>query len=108
MDKEYPNKTPMVVRLLDKENDIFRPQEEGEEILGSEYPYLSLIEALMYLANNTRPDIAYAVNLLARHSAAPTKRHWTRAKEILRYLNGTKDLGLFFQKTDDLSFGQIH
>jgi hypothetical protein len=29
----------------------------------------------MYLANNTRPDIEFAVNLLARHSAAPTKRH---------------------------------
>jgi hypothetical protein len=26
----------------------------------------------------------------------PTKRHWTRGKQILRYLNGTKDLGLFF------------
>ena len=74
MDKAYPNKTPMV-RSLDKEKDIFRPREEGEEILGSEYPYLSLIGALMYLANSTRPDIAFAVNLLARHSAAPTKRH---------------------------------
>jgi len=70
MDKAYPNKTPMVVRSLDKEKDIFRPREEGEEILGSEYPYLSLIGALMYLANSTRPDIAFAVNLLARHSAA--------------------------------------
>ena len=98
----------MVVRLLDKENDIFRAQEEGEEILGSEYPYLSLIGALMYLADSTNLDIPLAVNLLATHSAAPTKCHWTRAKEILRYLNGTKDLGLFFQKTDDLSFGQIH
>jgi len=43
------------------------------------------------------------VNLLARHSAAPTKRHWTGAKQILRYLNGTKDLGLIFQKTNDPS-----
>ena len=101
MDKAYPYKTPMIVRSLDKEKDIFQSQEEGEEILGSKYPYLSLIGALMYLANSTRPDIAFAVNLLARHSAAPTKCHWTRAKQILRYLNGTKDLGLFFQKTDD-------
>jgi hypothetical protein len=96
MDKAHPNKTPMVVRSLDKEKYIFRPREEGEGILGPEYPYLSLIGALMYLANSTRPDIAFAVNLLARHSAAPTKRHWTGGKEILKYLNGTKDLGLFF------------
>jgi hypothetical protein len=52
----------------------------------------------MYLANSTRPDIAFAVNLLARHSAAPTMRHWTGGKQILRYLNGTKDLGLCFKK----------
>jgi hypothetical protein len=101
MDKAHPIKTPMVVRSLDLEKDVFRPREEGEEILGSEFPYLSLIGALMYLANSTRPDIAFAVNLLARHSAAPTRRHWTGGKQILRYLNGTKDLGLFFRKTND-------
>jgi hypothetical protein len=93
----------MDVQSLDKEKDISWPWEEGEEILGPEYPYLSLIGALIFLANSTKPDIAFAVNLLARHSAASTKRHWTEAKQILRYLNGTKDLGLFFQKTDDPS-----
>ena len=103
MDKSYPTKTPVAFRSLDLEKDPFRPWEEGEEVLGSEYPYLSLIGALMYLANSTRPDIAFAVNLLARHSAAPTKRHWVGGKQILRYLNGTKDLGLFFQKNQDSS-----
>jgi hypothetical protein len=62
------------------EKDIFRPRDDNEEILGQNYPYLSAIGALMYLANSTRPDIAFAVNLLARYSAAPTKRHWTGIK----------------------------
>jgi hypothetical protein len=101
MDKAHPIKTPMVVRSLDLEQDVFRPREEAKEVLGSEFPYLSLIGALMYLANSTRPDIAFAVNLLARHSAAPPRCHWTGGKQIFRYLNGTKDLGLFFQKTND-------
>jgi len=83
MDKSYPSKTPMVVRSLDMEKDPFRPRDEDEEVLGPEVPYLSVIGALMYLANQTRPDIAFAVNLLARHSAAPTKHHWTGAKHIL-------------------------
>src|SRR5688572_14989052 len=55
----------------------------------------------MYLANNSRPDIAFAVNLLARYSAAPTKRHWTGIKNIFRYLNGTRDLGLFYSRSQD-------
>ena len=57
----------------------------------------------MYVANCTRPDITFAVNLLARHSAAPTKRHWTGVKNIFRYLQGTIDLGLFYQFDQDKS-----
>jgi hypothetical protein len=75
MDKSYPSKTPMVVRSLDMKKDPFRPRDDNKEVLGPEFPYLSAIGALMYLENCTRLDIAFAVNLLARHSAAPTKRH---------------------------------
>ena len=66
MDKSYPSKTSMVVRSLDMNKDQFRPKDEDEELLGTEVPYLSAIGALMYLANSTLPDIAFAVNLLAR------------------------------------------
>jgi hypothetical protein len=75
MDKAYRLRTPMIVRALEKDIDPFRPKQEGEEVLGPEYPYLSGIGALMYLANNTRPIIAFAVNRLARHSVTPTMRH---------------------------------
>jgi hypothetical protein len=99
MDKSYPNKTPMIIRSLEIETNQFRPRDEGEDILGAQVSYLSAIGALMYLANYTRPDIAFTVNLLARHSAAPTKRHWTGVKYILRYLNGMRDLGLFYKRS---------
>jgi hypothetical protein len=46
------------------------------------YTYLNAIGALMYLTNNTRPDIAFAVNCLARHSAASTMHHWNNIKNI--------------------------
>jgi hypothetical protein len=47
--------------------------EEDEEILGPEVPYLSAIGALIYLANYTRPDIAFAIDLLARYNSTPIK-----------------------------------
>ena len=50
----------------------------------------------MYLAHCTRPDIAFAINLLARFSSEPTRRHWNEIKHIFRYLQGTIDLGLFY------------
>ncbi|WKA11447.1 hypothetical protein VitviT2T_028944 [Vitis vinifera] len=52
----------------------------------------------MYLTNCTRPDIAFSVNLLARYSSIPTKRHWNGVKHILRYLRGTSDMGLYDSK----------
>ncbi|XP_016566861.1 uncharacterized mitochondrial protein AtMg00810-like [Capsicum annuum] len=65
MDKAYPLSTRMVVRLLEVSKDLFQPLKDGEEILDPEVPYLSAIGAFMYLANATRPDIAFSVNLLA-------------------------------------------
>jgi hypothetical protein len=65
IDKTYLVRTPMVVCALEKDIDQFRPKQE-EEVLGPEYPYLSVIGALMYLVNNSRPDIAFAVNCLVR------------------------------------------
>jgi hypothetical protein len=86
----------MIVRALEKDTDPFSPKEEVEEVLGQEYPYLSVIGVLMYLANNTRSDIAFALNYLARHSVAPTRGHWNDIYNILLYLVGTIDLGLYF------------
>ena len=83
MDKAHPLSTPMVVRSLEVSKDPFRPQEENEEPLGLEVPYLSAIGALMYLANATKLDIAFFVNLLARYSSSPTRRHWNGVKHIL-------------------------
>lgn len=96
MDNSHPLSTPTVLRSLDINTDPFRPQKNDEELLGDETPYLSAIEALMYLANSTRPDICFAVSLLARFSSSPTKRHWNGVKHILRYLRGTMNMDLFY------------
>ena len=98
MDKAHPLSSPMIVRSLDAKKDLFCPKEENEALLGPEVPYLSAIGALLYLAVCTRQDIAFSVNLLARFSSAPTRRHCNDVKHILRYLRGTTYLGLFYSK----------
>jgi hypothetical protein len=75
MNKACPLITSMIVRALEKDIDPFRPTQEGEEILGAEYTYLSVISALMYLVNNDRPDIAFTLNYLTWHSATSTMHH---------------------------------
>ena len=51
----------------------------------------------MYLANNSRPDIAHAVHACARFTHNPKKSHATAVKHILRYLKGTQDKGMLLR-----------
>ena len=62
--------------------------------------YASLTGSLMYAVIGTRPDITYAVNKLCSFTSNPDLEHWTAAKRILRYLKGTKDLGITYMKSD--------
>ena len=59
--------TPMVVRLKLDEFD----QEEAE----IEEPFRSLVGHLMWLADQTRPDILNAVRAVARYSHSPKLVH---------------------------------
>ena len=77
---------------------------KDEELLGPEVPYLSVIGALMYLANCSRPNIAFYVNLLARYNSAPTRRHWNGIKHLLCYLRGTTNIGLFYSRESKQQF----
>lgn len=60
--------------------------------------YPEMIGALLYLATNTRPDIAFAVARLARYTAAPTGEHRALLKGVLRYVHGTHDWGLMYRR----------
>jgi hypothetical protein len=62
--------------------------------------YASLIGSLLYLANTTRPDIAYAVSVLSQFISDPSDDHWRGAKRVLRYLKSSVDLGLMFKSSD--------
>ena len=55
-------------------------------------PYANAVGALMCLAVATRPDIAYAVGVLAHFNSNPGHQHWTAVKHVFRYLRGTVDL----------------
>lgn len=51
------------------EKEYLLTQKNNEELLGYEIPY----RALMYLANNIRPHIAFTTNLLVRYNSSKQK-----------------------------------
>ena len=48
-----------------------------------------------------RPDISWIVTKLAQYSQKPTVDRWAAVKHVFRYLKGTLDYKLCFQKYDD-------
>ena len=58
--------------------------------------FMEITGTLMYAAISTRPDIAHAVHYLASNMLAPAQLHMVAAERVLRYLAGTRDVGLVF------------
>lgn len=61
--------------------------------------FKQVVGSLMYLTA-TRPDLMYGVSVISRFMSRPTELHWLAAKRILRYLEGTTELGIFYKKGD--------
>lgn len=81
------------------------PKNTTEQDYMSKRPYLELLGCLLYLATSSRPDIAFAVNDLARYSSNPGIAHWKGLKRILRYLKGTANYGLGYGLGHDRLYG---
>jgi hypothetical protein len=68
------------------------------EALTDPTSYRQVVGALQY-CTLTRPEIAYSVNQLCQHMHAPSSTHWIATKQVLRYLQGTTDHGLYYTKS---------
>ena len=55
----------------------------------------------MYLANNTRPDLSFAVHQCARYAADPKRSQKEAVKHICRYLWLTREQGMICTPTPD-------
>ncbi|KAG8235829.1 hypothetical protein J437_LFUL016090 [Ladona fulva] len=60
--------------------------------------YRKVVGSLLFLANNYRCDIAYAVGKVSQACKYPTRGDWKSVKHILRYLRGTDNLCLRYEK----------
>ena len=63
--------------------------------------YRSIVGALQYLTL-TRPDLSFSFNKVCQFLHSPTTVHWEAVKRILRYVQGTIDLGLKIRKSNSM------
>lgn len=63
--------------------------------------YRELLGKILYLANTVRPDISFVAGVLSRFAAKPTTHHWRAGLGVLKYLVGTQDLGLVWERMEE-------
>lgn len=88
-DQSKPISTPML-----KGSNVEQSRLEPEK----EFPYRQIVGSLMYLMTATRPDLGYSIGVLSRNLENPTKEDITRAKRVLRYIKGTLDYGIRYDR----------
>jgi len=63
--------------------------------------YSAAIGSFNFAAVATRADIKCTVQELAQFMSNPTPTHWTAAKRVMRYFQGTLDLGITYTPSEE-------
>ena len=80
---------------------IFKNRVDNES--GMKIKFLrSMIRGLQYLTH-TRPDIENAVGIVAKFQADSKEAHYAAIKRIFRYLKGTLEFGLWYDRSNDFT-----
>jgi putative NADH-flavin reductase len=56
----------------------------------------------MYAMICTGPDVSYVVSVISRYQSNPGEAHWVAVKNILKYLQRTKDKFLVYGGSKEL------
>lgn len=92
------NSVDIPVDVNQKLSSEFSPTTPDEKAEMKDVPYQEVVGSLLYAAQISRPDIAYAVGALSKFNKNPGRVHWTAAKRVMRYLKGTLNYKLEFTK----------
>mmetsp|Transcript_46824 Transcript_46824/g.95765 ORF Transcript_46824/g.95765 Transcript_46824/m.95765 type:complete len:1109 (-) Transcript_46824:511-3837(-) len=96
-----PKSTPMEPKFSVHPNEL--PKTPDPKQLEE---YRSKVGSLIYLSVWTRPDIAFAVNYLARFMTCPNDKLIKAADRVFRYVKGTREKGIWFRENDKKNLGK--
>ena len=98
--KQYPTSgtvlTPAAAQLFDTSDTAKKLTSDESKVFHSK------VMKLFYLAKRVRPDILLPIQFLSTRVAAPDEQDSRKVDRVLKYLNGTKELGLKLQIDTDI------
>jgi hypothetical protein len=85
-----------LTRLLIPANTVLQPDTEEPLDHNKAIVYQQIISLTIYLANCTHPNISYTVGQLARFMAILGQSYYRLSKQLLQYLNSTRETGITY------------
>lgn len=82
-----PKSTPLPVGVTYTASSS--PLSNTDRYFMRDKPYNSAIGLIMYLMIVTRPDLAFAVNILSAFASNPGPPHWRALQHVMAYIKGT-------------------
>ena len=103
LDSDAVNSTPSPFKSglpIDSIPDINYPPEEQSRLTAN---FQHLVGCFQWLTVSTRPDLATVTNLLSKYLANPSRGHLEHCRHVLKYIKGTKSLGITFDSSTNSS-----
>ena len=94
-------RTPMAVNT--RLSKILTPPTEEERIYMTSVPYREIVGGLLWCSLICRPDLAFAVNQVAKFNSDPRIQHWEALQRILLYAYQNKDWGIQYLGPKDVN-----
>jgi len=84
------------------ESGIHLPPCQNDADLHARPEYQSKIGSVMYAMLGTRPDLAYTISSLSKHSDKPTRSHHIALQRVFRYLKKTLNTRIRYERPSGL------
>ena len=91
-----PRYTPLPSGIVLTAN--MAPKSDAERLFMRDKPYRQLLGALMWAQAATRPDLSFAITLLAHFQSNPGPAHWKALLHVLAYIKGTLNHKILYSK----------
>ncbi|KAK1947609.1 Anoctamin-7 [Phytophthora citrophthora] len=88
----------LVGKVHPRDEEVRRTQDRKRTKVSAQRVMAARRTGLREIAEREPPDIAFVVGQLSRYVQNPTQQHIGAAKRVLRYLIGTKTLGIVYSR----------
>jgi hypothetical protein len=93
-----PSKVPMAPTHY-RDGEVASDQDKMDLTPSEHETFRAILRSVNFLCMCTRPYIAFAITVISRRQTAPTQLHMKQLKCLLRYLNGTRPMGITYGRS---------